>query len=149
MQTAWSWHASLRLASSTVRSAQPVSFPFPPGDLSCYSVGVGDIALDSAGRIVVGGYCDNQFLVLRVRGDHGTLDSTFGFQGVSHGIYDATSTDDNVNMVAFDSSGRLLVAGKSTIGIVERAGIARLTYDLLYTNNFDPAPSGCLPPDCN
>jgi uncharacterized delta-60 repeat protein len=124
-------------------------FSLSAGDLSCTLVAVGDIALDSAGRIVVGGYCDNQFLVVRIRGDNGTLDTSFGFQGVSHGIYDATSTDDSVNMVAFDLAGRLFVAGKSRIGIVYQAGVARLTYDLLYTNNFDPAPRGCLPPDCN
>jgi hypothetical protein len=47
--------------------------------------------------------------------------------------------------VAFDSSGRPLVGGYSG----SLSGISRLSYDLIYTNNFEPAPRGCLPPNCD
>jgi len=69
--------------------------------------------------------------------------------------------------LAIDSAGRILVAGTcdTEFGIVERldgiygsltapatgplkSGVARLTYDLIYTNNFDKFPPGCLQPDC-
>jgi hypothetical protein len=51
--------------------------------------------------------------------------------------------------VAFTPNGRLIVAGSSTISNVAQAGVAQLTYDLVYTDDFEATPRGCLPPDCN
>jgi hypothetical protein len=62
-------------------------FLLSAAQLGCSIAVALDVAIDSAGRIVAGGYCDNQFLVERIRGDNGTLDSSFGFEGVSRGVY--------------------------------------------------------------
>jgi uncharacterized delta-60 repeat protein len=108
------------------------------------------IAIDSAGRILVGGGCDSQFAVQRLRGDHGTLDTSFGIDGLAHGHFDPTSVSDQVEAMVFDGSGHLFIGGyadPSAAGL--RAGVARLTYDLIYTNDLESAPRGCLPPNCN
>ena len=52
--------------------------------------------------------------------------------------------------VTFDAGGHLLVGGTSKApGTAYKAGVARLTYDLIRTDNFESTPRGCLPPDCN
>jgi len=106
------------------------------------------LALDSAGRILVVGDCyfgSNYFIVIRLRGDSGYLDGSFGISGHGLGAFAAGSANDFATSVAFDSSGRPLVGGNSG----SLSGIARLTYDLIYTNNFELAPRGCLPPNCD
>ena len=117
--------------------------------LGCTYVASNDFAIDSAGRIVVAGLCDNYFLVERIRGDNGNLDTSFGYLGASYGGFAANSTADVANAVTFDAGGRLLVGGSSTISGEQYAGLGRLTYDLIFTNNFESLPRGCLPPDCN
>ena len=113
------------------------------------------LAIDSAGRILVAGECDTSgptvFLVARLRGDHGTLDTSFGIGGYSYGAFDATSTYDSAKDIIFDGGGQPVVSGFSfpAPGSTQRAGVARLTYDLIYTNNFETTPRGCLPPDCS
>jgi hypothetical protein len=102
------------------------------------------VAIDSAGRLLVAGVCDSEFGVERLRGDFGTLDYSFGINGFSHGHFSASSTVDSAYTVVFDGSGRPLLGGRS----FNQAGVARLTYDLIYTNNFESEPPGCLPPDC-
>lgn len=116
---------------------------------SCTTAAACGVAVDSAGRIVATGYCNSQFLVERIRGDTGALDPSFGSGGISHGIFALGSTHDNACAVTFDPGGRLFVAGSSMPAAVTLPGVARLTYDLVYNNNFDPLPRGCLPPDCN
>ena len=114
-------------------------------------VGASSIALDSAGRILVAGYCrsDNvfEFGVERLRGDNGALDASFGVGGFSHGSFSATSTGDSAYAVAFDSSGRPLVGGIT--GGAASAGLARLTYDLIFTDNLEITPRGCSAPNCD
>jgi uncharacterized delta-60 repeat protein len=108
------------------------------------------LAIDSAGRILVGGGCDSEFAVQRLRGDTGALDTSFGIDGLAHGHLDPTSVSDQVEAMVFDGSGHLFIGGyadPSAAGL--RAGVARLTYDLIYTNDLESAPRGCLPPNCN
>lgn len=107
------------------------------------------LAIDSAGRILVGGTCDGEFGVERLRGDKGTLDTTFGISGLAHGRFDPTSVGDEVDSMAFDRSGHPVIGGRSQPAGTEQAGIARLTYDLIDVQDFEAAPRGCLPPDCN
>ncbi len=114
------------------------------------------IALDTAGRIVVAGQCDSGsggFVVERLRGDTGAIDVSFGSGGFSRGYFSPSTTDSTMaSTIAFDHGGRLLVGGSGrplTGSATPVSGIARLTYDLIYTNNFETTPRGCLPPDCN
>jgi len=112
------------------------------------------VAVDSAGRVLVGGSCqtasETYFLVIRFRGSTGERDFSFGNNSVGLGFFDDTSFVDEGTALVFDRSGRLFVGGISHPGdVVETAGISRLTYDLIYTNDFESAPRGCLPPDCN
>lgn len=104
-------------------------------------------AIDSAGRILVVGTCDSQFSVQRLRGD-GTLDTSFGIDGLAHGKFDPASTGDEADVIILDRGGRPIIAGYTELGS-QQAAVARLTYDLIYTNDFEKAPRGCLPPDCN
>ena len=106
------------------------------------------LAPDSAGRILVAGICDNEFGVERLRGDYGTLDATFGINGFSHGSFSASSTLDDAFAIMFDGSGHPVLGGGTTLSGVTESGLARLTYDLIYTNGLEKVPAGCLPPDC-
>jgi uncharacterized delta-60 repeat protein len=117
--------------------------------LSCTKVAASALAFDSAGRILVGGYCDTTFLVERIRGDTGALDTSFGVNGLSHGSFADLSTQDGASALALDASGHPIVGGYSTVAGMSYAAIGRLTYDLIYTNNFEIAPRGCLLPNCN
>jgi uncharacterized delta-60 repeat protein len=117
---------------------------------ACASIYAQAVAIDSAGRILIAGDCANKtgddFIVTRFRGDTGYLDASFGINGYSLGEFEDAGAGTALDIV-FDASGRLIVGGKSFISA--KAGIARLTYDLIYTNDFELAPRGCLPPDCN
>jgi hypothetical protein len=84
----------------------------------------------------------------RVHGDDGSLDTSFGFGGFSHGTFSATSTIDYANDIVIDSSGRPVFGGAAFNGSVYAAALGRVTYDLINTNGFESAPRGCLPPDC-
>jgi hypothetical protein len=98
-------------------------------------------------------YVRSYFLVTRFRGDTGAIDPTFGLSGVSLGWYDYASLFDGGAAIAFDGGGRLLVGGTSQpLGDTShpvRSGISRLIYDLIFTNDLEIEPRGCLPPDCN
>jgi uncharacterized delta-60 repeat protein len=108
------------------------------------------LAVDTDGRILVGGTCDGEFGVQRLRGD-GTLDTSFGIDGLAHGRFDPTSTLDEVDAITFDRSGHPIIGGWTRIPgqPSQQPGVARLTYDLIYYADFDSIPRGCLPPDCN
>jgi uncharacterized delta-60 repeat protein len=109
-----------------------------------------ELAIDSAGRILVAGLCDSEFGVIRLRGDNGALDTTFATNGLASGKFDSTSNSDAANAVTFDTAGHLLIGGSTRpAGGNPEAAVARLTYDLIYTSDFETAPRGCLPPDCN
>jgi uncharacterized delta-60 repeat protein len=128
-----------------------------PDPAQCDSSEANAVSLDSAGRILVTGECffsgaSTYFAVERLRGDNGTLDASFGVSGYSFGAYVATDGYYYGHAVTFDGSGHPVLAGDSYFfepGFPVLAGVARLTYDLIYTNTFETAPSGCLPPDCN
>ena len=112
------------------------------------------LAVDGAGRILVGGTCENQFGVQRLRGDNGmlTLDTSFGVAGtgMAHGTFDPTSNFDEVDAMTFDAAGHLFIGGQTRPGgTTYRSAVARLTYDLIYTSDFESTPRGCLPPNCN
>jgi uncharacterized delta-60 repeat protein len=111
------------------------------------------LTLDSAGRILVVGTClapsgTAYFALERLRGD-GTLDTSFGASGFAFGAYADGNLFNVGYAIALDASGHPIVAGSTGLKTIERSGIARVTYDLIYTNNFETAPRGCLPPDCN
>jgi uncharacterized delta-60 repeat protein len=109
------------------------------------------LAIDSAGRILIYGMCDSEFGVVRLRGDTGALDTSWGVNGVSHGDFDTSGHNDEADSVVFDSAGHLYISGGVEIGAStqQQAVVARLTYDLIYTNNLEDKPSGCEPPNCN
>jgi uncharacterized delta-60 repeat protein len=109
------------------------------------------LAIDSAGRILIFGVCDSsQIAVIRLRGDTGALDTSWGIGGMAHGHFDTSGTADEADAIAFDQAGHLFISGATTIsGSPRKAAVARLTYDLINTNSFEAAPRGCLPPDCN
>ncbi len=110
------------------------------------------VAIDSAGRILVGGRCFvgavSYFAVVRLRGDTGALDTSFGFNGTSYGYFSLGSTSDYVRAMAIDSGGHPLIAGWTGAPALRRVGVARLSYDLIFTNGNESAPRGCLPPNC-
>ena len=74
------------------------------------------IAIDSSGRIVVGGTSqvggNNVFTVGRYLAN-GTLDTTFGTNGFTT---TTRGTDDSINALAIDSSGRIIAGGYATEG---------------------------------
>ncbi len=122
---------------------------------SCSSIFANAVAVDSAGRILVLGDCDAPavglppvyFIVIRLRGDTGYLDGSFGINGFGLGVYDAADTSAFLNnAIVFDASGHPVVGGESDS---HKAGVSRLTYDLIHASDFEFAPRGCLPPDCN
>jgi hypothetical protein len=115
----------------------------------CAAIFANAVDIDSAGRILVAGTCGaspgvNYFIVLRLR-DDGYIDGSFGINGYGLGAFALGHTSESGVAVAFDASGHPVVGGKSQGSL---AGISRLTYDLVYTNNFELVPRGCLPPDC-
>jgi uncharacterized delta-60 repeat protein len=110
------------------------------------------LAIDSAGRILAAGTCNvsdigSDFLVVRFRGD-GYLDGSFGINGYSLGAFVAGNLGNQGNAIVLDAGGRPVIAGDTTETGVLSAGVARLTYDLIRTNDFEAVPRGCLPPDC-
>ena len=123
-------------------------------DAACDSTLASALALDSAGRIVVAGTCTisgaAKIVLERVRGDNSALDTSFGVGGYSAGDFVHGNMINAASAIVFDQSGRPVVAGYSAVNAdaAPMAAVARLTYDLIFTNNFDPMPPGCLPPNC-
>lgn len=125
----------------------------------CVEASVTAVSCDSAGRILATGTCvdagsKTHFLALRLRGDTFSLDPSFGNNGISLGWFDG-SADFSSSLpaigvgAAIDSAGKPVIGGFANTGVVSaQAGIARLTYDLIFANRMEP-PAGCLPPNCN
>ena len=113
------------------------------------------VAVDSAGRVLAAGTCHLAarfyFIVVRLRGDTLALDTSFGNNGISLGFFSDTSTQDYGYSIAFDGSGRPVIGGNSAPAGAPntKAGIARLTYDLIFTNDYEQKPRGCLLPNCS
>jgi len=115
-------------------------------------------AFDSAGRVLIAGTCHlttdqasgYYFFVQRYKGSTGE-GLAFGNSNISLGGYADGSTADLGNAMVLDSSGRPVIVGATFTqpSVQARAGVARLTYDLIQTNDFEEVPRGCLPPDCN
>ncbi len=107
------------------------------------------LALDSAGRILAAGSCifsdgTIQFLAERLHGDDGYLDTSFGNSGFSLGVFAAGNHNEAFDVV-IDASGRPVFGGYTFQSGTAEAGLARLTYDLVFTNNFELVPPGRLP----
>ena len=84
------------------------------------------LAIDSSGRIVVGGVAtigSYSFALARLT-PTGSLDSTFGTNGFNT---TTLGTNDSIQSIAIDSSGRIIVGGNSTIGGVPKFTLARYT----------------------
>jgi len=104
-------------------------------------------AIDSAGRILIAGNCGSEFAVQRLRGN-GVLDTSFGDNGLAHGKFDPASNADEGDVIILDRGGRPIIGGYTQLG-TRTAAVARLTYDLIYTNDLETAPRGCVSPNCN
>lgn len=109
------------------------------------------LALDSAGRILLAGECavsdtKTNFIVMRIFGDTGGLDTSFGISGRSYGVFADPDTDDAVYDIAFDKSGRPIIGGRSYKfgNSFDKGGVGRLTYDLIFTNDLETVPRGRL-----
>jgi len=107
------------------------------------------LAIDSAGRILVAGECTTDFVtnffVERLFGDDGSPDTSFGSSGYVFGAFDPSSTLDEAADVVFDHSGHPVIVGYSNVYGKLKSGIARLSYDLVFTANFETTPAGRLP----
>ena len=97
------------------------------------------IALQSDGKIVVGGYTNDggtvdSFAVVRYNSD-GTLDSTFGSGGkVVTGI---GSTDDKAQSMVLQTDGKIVMAGYSNNGSNTDVAVVRYNSDGTLDNTFD------------
>lgn len=111
------------------------------------------VTIDEAGRILVAGMCDSEFGVIRLRGDTvhpGGLDTSWGIGGMAHGKFSPTSTGETESSIAFDGAGHFHIGGSThPTGSATQSAVARLTYDLIHVGDFESAPRGCLPPNCN
>jgi uncharacterized delta-60 repeat protein len=125
---------------------------YQPAECTGYAgrnAGAYALALDSAGRVLTAGYCSfadgsTQFLVARFHGDDGSIDASFANGGVSPGVF-AAGDDSFGHDIVIDASGHPLIGGYMYIPAADQAGLARLTYDLIFTNGYERAPRGRLP----
>jgi uncharacterized delta-60 repeat protein len=80
------------------------------------------IAVDSAGRIVVGGYSDDHFSVARYTTD-GALDVNFGAGGKARTYFESSDGGQGFG-IAIDSAGRIVVGGENSddFAVVRYAG---------------------------
>jgi uncharacterized delta-60 repeat protein len=109
------------------------------------------LQIDAAGRLVVGGYASNggdyDFLVARYL-PNGLLDPAFGTAGVVRTPLGAA--DDQIESLAIDAAGRIVVAGQSWTGtdydfavaryFSEPVGLATGDRTLTFTEDAGPLP---------
>ena len=100
------------------------------------SASINSIAIDSQGRIVVGGFATiggaNKFVLARYTSS-GVLDTSFGTAGL------ATTTigaDAIIFSIAFDSQGRIIGGGLTVIGAVQQFALARYTSNGVLDTSF-------------
>ncbi|HET7065221.1 MAG TPA: hypothetical protein VFI49_13185, partial [Rudaea sp.] len=70
----------------------------------------------------------------------------------SLGGFDDSNPASIGNALVLDSGGRPVIVGATFSPLPAfkaTAGIARLAYDLVYTNDFEVVPRGCLSSECN
>ena len=133
-------------------------FAFDSDSSNCIGMATWASAFDSAGRIISVGECavtdsDDAFFVARLRGDTGAIDTSFGVSGYGLGHFVSGNLIDLAYSVALDQGGRPIVVGQTSATNFSdsqvSAGVSRLTYDLIFTNDFEASARGCLPPDCD
>jgi len=99
------------------------------------------IAVDSSDRIVVTGYSrggSNYDMAIWRYSSDGTLDSSFDTDGiVTHNSAAGGNGDDHGNSVALDSSGRIVVIGRSSNGSNDDMTIWRYSSDGTLDTTFD------------
>lgn len=71
---------------------------------------VNSIAIQDDGKIIAGGFGVYNFMLLRLKAD-GSIDSTFGFNGV--GFTDMKNGSDRIRALAIQSDGKIVAAGVS------------------------------------
>lgn len=95
------------------------------------------VAIQSDGKIVVGGYTyngDMDFAVVRYNVD-GSLDNTFSNDGkATTGI---GLGNDKVRSMVIQQDGKIILAGKVTVGFLSHIGLARFTTNGDLDNTFD------------
>ncbi|HLO48989.1 MAG TPA: DUF4347 domain-containing protein, partial [Kamptonema sp.] len=96
------------------------------------------IAIDSSGKILVGGYAKNgtytDFAIARYNTD-GSLDTSFGTGGKVS--IDITGDNDTGKKILIDSSGKILVAGTNWSGSNDDFAIARFNSNGTPDTSFD------------
>ncbi|MBX9585039.1 MAG: hypothetical protein K2X87_32440 [Gemmataceae bacterium] len=103
---------------------------FGTGGITPLMTGVTEnvVAVDPAGRVILAGQTTGaggrDFAVTRLLAN-GSLDPSFGVGGKA--VIDFVGGDDGANAVALDTAGRVVVAGTSSAGGLNRFAVARLT----------------------
>lgn len=133
----------------------------PPSGQCTGGITVFRSVTDSAGRILVPGLCrpgidadgdgsidPDELLVVRLFGDDGSVDPSFGNGGYVLGHFAGNSGGDTAYAAIIDASGKPIVNGFSISANstqLRQAGLARLDYDLIFTNDLENVPHGRLP----
>ncbi|MEO5625012.1 MAG: hypothetical protein ABIQ70_03250 [Dokdonella sp.] len=102
-----------------------------------------DLALQSDGKILVAGSASRSstadaFAILRLNAN-GTLDSSFGSAGTSHGSFSPGTAFEDIGTSIALGPGGIFVAGQGDSGAgtgLTDFGIARLTLDLIFADGF-------------
>ena len=104
------------------------------------SPGSGNLAIDSLGRLIVGGSSysgtSHDFAVARYNSD-GTLDTTFGIGGKTLIDFSGSGSYEEGRGVTVDSQDRILITGYVSNGSSNYIGVARLDSTGQLDNTFD------------
>lgn len=101
------------------------------------------IALDSSGNIVAGGAADNAFALARYTSS-GVLDTTFNSGGTFPGTIETViGSNDQINAVAIQPNGAIVVAGFTTSNSTTQCALARYTPSGVLDTSFNS--SGSIP----
>jgi uncharacterized delta-60 repeat protein len=102
-----------------------------------------DLAIDSAGRILVGGTGNSQFALARYSSANGALDGTFGTAGKQTTDLLNAFTTDVIHDIAIEPDGQIVAAGETFSGVGGDFAVAR--FDLngtsLDTGGFNASGS--------
>jgi len=94
--------------------------------------GIFSLALNTDGKIVAGGYSDNQFLLLQYNID-GTLDTSFGTDGI---VISSIDTHSSIWSMKIQPDGKIVAGGNSGYGLNTRATVVRYNTDGSLDNGF-------------
>ncbi len=111
----------------------------PPGTVTTQpggatSSGLNSIAIQSNGQIVAGGSANNEFALARYN-TNGTLDTSFGTNGVVM-MQPSGSTGSGLNSIAIQSNGQIVAAGYATINSAAEFALARYNSNGTLDTNF-------------